>query len=125
LPLLTALTGYFVLQWGKLSTPLIAMSICAAVFLIVILVLLLLILLPQGLNAAQGEPSAYFTGNYYQSNMDNILRGNIQTLHQYINEDRTVLNLRGNLFRAAIVLYTAFPVITALVWIVASAYSNG
>ena len=120
LPVLAALVGYFILQWGTLSFPMIAASICAVVFLFAILVLLLLILLPRGLNSAQGEPAAYFTGDYYRSDMDNILRGNIQTLQRYINEDRAILNWRGKVFRAAIILYTAFPVITAAVWAVAS-----
>ena len=124
LPVLTALTGYFILQWGKLSRPLFATSICAVIFLFVILVLLLLILLPRGLNSAQGAPSAYFTNNYYKNNMNNIFRGNIQTLHQYINEDRAILTWRGNLFRAAIILFTAFPMIAAIVWAAASFGTN-
>jgi len=123
LPVLAAMTGYFVLQWGTLSVPLAAASICAAAFLFAILVLLLLILLPRGLNSAQGEPAAYFTGDYYRSDMDNILRGNIQTLQQYINEDRAVLNWRGNVFKAAIVLYTAFPIVTLTVWTMVSVYT--
>ena len=122
LPILTALTGYFVLQWGNASTPILAMSISAAIFLFAILLLLLLILLPRGLNSAQGEPAAYFTDNYYKNNMDNIFRGNIQTLHNCIHEDRKILYWRGNLFRGAIVLFTAFPLITVVVWAVFSSY---
>jgi len=119
-PVLTALTAYFVLQWGTLSPPLLAVSVCAAVFLLAILVLLLLILVPRGINSAHGEPSAYFTGDYYQKDMDTILKGNIQTIQQSINQDISILNLRANLFRAVIILFTAFPVITAVVWVVFS-----
>ena len=124
LPILTALTGYFVLQWGKLSTPLLAVSVCAAIFLFAILVLLLIILLPRGINSAQGEPSTYFTSNYYQKDMDDIFKGNIQALQQSINDDMRILTLRAYLFRAAIILFTAFPVITAVVWAVVSAFTN-
>ena len=125
LPILTALTGYFVLQWGNVSAPLLATSICAAIFLFAILVLLLLILLPRGLNSAQGEPAAYFTSDYYKNDMANIFRGNIQTLQQYINEDMGIMHWRGNLFRAAIILYTAFPVVTVFVWALSSANVKG
>ncbi|MDR0322333.1 MAG: hypothetical protein LBI28_12600 [Treponema sp.] len=122
LPILAALTGYFILQIKELSTPLLAMSICAGVFLFAILVLLLLILLPRGINSAQGEPSAYFTDNYYLSSMLNILKGNIQTLHQYIKEDGTIQRERANLFNAAVVLFAIFPIISAGVWAVLSLY---
>jgi hypothetical protein len=124
LPILTALTGFFVLRWGSLSVPLIAMSVCAGIFLLAILVLLLLILLPQGLNSAQGGPSAYFTDNYYLNSMGDILKGNIQSLHQYINEDYTVQKFRANLFLAAVVLFAAFPTISAGVWTVVSSCVN-
>lgn len=116
LPVLSALTGYFILQWGNISIPLFATSLCAVIFLFSFLILLLLILLPKGLNSAQGEPAAYFTGDYYKNSMDYIFYGNIQTIQQYINEDRKVLNWRGNLFRAAIILFATFPLISAGVW---------
>jgi hypothetical protein len=119
LPVLTALTGFFVLQWGKLTVPLLAASICSAVLLFAILILLLLILLPRGLNSAQGGPEAYFKDNYYHRNMENIFIGNIQTLHRYIIEDRAVMYLRGNYLRIAIVLFSVFPVITFGVWTIA------
>jgi hypothetical protein len=118
LPVLTALTGFFVLQWGKLSVPLLAASVCSAVSLFAILVLLLLILLPRGLNSPQGGPEAYFKDDYYRNDMENIFKGNIQTLHQYIIEDCAVMYLRGNFLRIAIVLFSAFPVITVVVWAV-------
>ena len=124
LPILTALTGFFILQWGDMSIPLLATSVCATIILFAILVLLLLILLPRGLNTAQGEPVAYFTDDYYQNSMDSIFKGNIQTVQQYIVEDRAILNWRGNLFRAAVILFTAFPVISAAVWIVCSVCVN-
>jgi hypothetical protein len=117
-PILTALVGFFVLQWGKLSTPLIAVSVCAAAFLLAILILLLLILVPRGINSAQGEPSTYFKGNYYLNSMDNIFKGNIQTLHEYIIEDRAIADSRANLFKVSVILYAAFPFITAGVWAV-------
>jgi hypothetical protein len=124
MPILTALVGFFALQWGALSAPLFAASVCSAIFLFVIHVLLLFILLPRGLNSAQGEPAAYFTGGYYKNNMDDILRGNIQTVHQYIIEDSKILYFRGNLFKAVIVLFAAFPFVAAVVWAVVSACSN-
>jgi hypothetical protein len=120
LPILTALTAFFVLQWGSLSVPLIAMSVCAGVFLIAILALLLLILLPKGISSAQGGPSAYFTDNYYLSSMKDILKGNIQTLQQDINEDLGIQRSRAYLFRAAVLLFAIFPVVSVIVWAVAS-----
>jgi len=121
-PILTALVGYFILHPEKLSAlPLFAASVCAAIFLFVLLVLLLMILLPRGINSTHGEPSTYFKGNYYQKDTENIFKGNIQTLQQYINEDISILNLRGNLLRAALILFGFFPVITFVVfWIAVS-----
>jgi len=121
-PVLSALTGYFFLQWGKLSAPLLAVSVCAASFLFAILVLLLLVLWPRGINSAQGEPSTYLNlkDNYYLNSLDNIFKGNIQTLHRYIIEDRALMDLRANLFSASVVLFTAFPLIAAGVWAVFS-----
>jgi membrane protein implicated in regulation of membrane protease activity len=123
-PVLTALAGYFVLQWGNLSIPLLATSICAALFLFSIFVLLWLILLPRGLNSAQGEPAAYFTNAFYLNSMDDILKGNIQTLQQCINQDMAILNFRGNLLRAAVVLFPVFPFFTVIVWALVSAFTN-
>jgi hypothetical protein len=116
MPILTALTGFFVLQWGALSVPLFAASICSAVSLFAILILLLLILLPRGINSARGGPEAYFKDDYYQGDMGSIFMGNIQTLHRHIIEDQEIMYLRGNLLRAVIVLFSAFPLITAGVW---------
>ena len=124
LPVLTALAGFFVLQWGNLSTPLLAVSVCAGIFLFFILVLLLLILLPRGINSAQGEPSTYFTSNYYQKDMDDIFKGNIQAIQQSINDDFKILTSRAYLFRAAIILFTVFPFITVIVWALVSALTN-
>jgi len=124
LPVLTALTGYFVLRWGGLSVPLLAASVSAAALLFAVMVLLLLILLPRGLNAAQGGPAAYFTDGYYKGDMGDILKGNIRTLRRCIDEDMAVLYLRGNLFRAAVALYAAFPVVAVVVWAVASAVAG-
>jgi membrane protein implicated in regulation of membrane protease activity len=121
MPILTALTGFFVLQWGSLSAPLFAASVSSAIFLFAILVLLLLILLPRGLNSAHGRPAAYFTNDYYLKNMEGIFKGNIQTVHQYIIDDSKILSFRGNLFRAVIVLFAAFPLIAAGVWALVSA----
>jgi membrane protein implicated in regulation of membrane protease activity len=120
MPVLTALVGFFLVQWGSLSTALFSASVCAVVFLFAILVLLLLILLPRGVNSAQGEPETYFTDGYYLNNMDAIYKGNIQALQTSINEDRTVLNMRGKLFRAAIVLLAAFPLAASVVMAVTS-----
>jgi len=114
-PLMTALVGFFIIRWGNISTVLLATSICAIVFLFVILIVLLLILLPRGVNSARGEPLSYFTNDYYLQNMENIYKGNIQTLQNNINEDLAVLNLRGNLLKAAVLLFASFPVIAAIV----------
>jgi membrane protein implicated in regulation of membrane protease activity len=122
IPIMTALVGFFVIRWGNISTALFVTSICAIVFLFAILVVLLLILLPRGINSAQGEPSTYFTGDYYLQEMENIYKGNIQTLQQYINEDRKILCFRGNLFRAAVLLFASFPAITAIVAFISSRY---
>lgn len=119
LPILTALTAFFVLQWGSLSIPLLAMSVCFGIFLIAILVLLLLILIPKGISSAQGGPSAYFTDNYYLNSIENILKGNIQTLHLCINDDLAIQRSRANLFRGAVLLFAIFPLISAVVWAVA------
>ena len=119
MPVLTALIGYFILQWGSISIPYRAMSICSIVFLVAILVLLLFILLPKRFNSPQGEPSAYFTNNYYKKDMTDILHGNIQALHKNINDDRTTQKNRAILLRATIVLYTGLPIISALFWLAA------
>jgi membrane protein implicated in regulation of membrane protease activity len=120
MPVLTALVGFFLVQWGNLSIAFFSASVCAVIFLFAMLVLLLLILLPRGVNSAQGEPETYFTDGYYLNNMDTIYKGNIQALHNSINEDRTILNIRGKLFRAAIVLLAAFPLAASLVMAVTS-----
>ena len=122
LPILTAITGYFVLQWGNLSTPLLFMSVCSAVLLFAILVLLLLILVPRGINSAQGEPSAYFSDDYYLNSMENIFKGNIQEVNKYIREDSGIQIYRANLFRAAVIVFALFPIVAAGVWAVTSAY---
>jgi hypothetical protein len=113
-PVLAALTGFFAVQWGNLSVPLFAASICSGVFLFAILAALLLVLFPRGVTAGQGEPATYFSNDYYFQNMENIYKGNIQSLQKQIDEDRSVLYLRGNIFRIAILLFAAFPVVTAL-----------
>jgi membrane protein implicated in regulation of membrane protease activity len=115
MPVLAALVGFFLVQWGSLSTALFSASVCAVIFLFAVLVLLLLILLPRGVNSAQGEPETYFTNGYYLNTMETIYKGNIQALHNYINEDRAILNMRGKLFRAAIVLLAAFPLAASAV----------
>jgi hypothetical protein len=120
MPILTALAGFFVFQWGSLSAPLLAALISSMFMLFAALFLLLLILVPKGINSAQGEPKAYLSGNYHLSNMGCILKGNIQTVHQYIIEDRALLNWHGKLLRYAIVLLATFPVFAIIVWTVAS-----
>jgi len=122
LPIMTALVGFFVVRWGNISTPLFATSICAIVFLFAILVVLLLILLPKGVSSAQGEPVTYFTGDYYLQEMENIYKGNIQTLQNCIDEDHAVLNFRGNLFRAAVLLFASLPTVTAIVAIICTRF---
>jgi hypothetical protein len=119
LPVLTALTGFFVLQWGNLSTPIISVSICSMVLLSVILILLLLILLPKGSNSTQAGPIEYFTDDFYLSSMENIFKKNIQTLHQCINEDYAIIKSRFILLRVAIILFAGFPIISTVVWLVA------
>jgi len=117
MPILTALTGYFILTLKKISTPFLAMSICSIIFLFAILVLLLLILLPKGFYVAQGEPIAYFADNCYKKNMTDIFKENIEILQRFINDDRATHEKRATLLKAAIVLYTVFPLTSALVWV--------
>jgi len=117
MPILTALTGYFIFKLENISIPFLAMSICAIILLFAILVLLLLILLPKAFNSAQGGPSAYLTEDCYLGSMTEILQGNIQILHQCIDEDHKAQDARAKLLKAAIVLFTGFPIISALVWL--------
>jgi len=119
-PVLTALIGYFILQWGAVSFQLRSVSVCSIVFLFAILILLLFVLLPKGFSSAQGEPSSYFTDDYYLNSMLDILKGNIQALQQSIDEDMAVQKNRATLFRIAVVLFTVYPVVTVIVWVVTS-----
>ena len=124
LPILTALVGFFILQYGILSTPYQAISICSIIFLSVILVLLLFILIPKEISTAQGGPSAYFSDGYYLGSMTDIFKGNIQTVQQCIYEDSTVQRKRAILFKAAVLLYAFFPIVIIVVWIVASLFTS-
>jgi hypothetical protein len=112
-PLLAALTGFFAVRWGVLSAPLFVASLCAAVVLVATTVLLLVVLLPRGVNSGQAEPRTYFTANYYKNSMENIYKGNIQALQKQIDEDLKILNLRGTVFRAAVLLFSALPALAA------------
>jgi hypothetical protein len=120
MPVLTALVGFIVSQWGVAKVPALAASVCAALFLFAILVLLLFILMPRGINSAQGEPSTYLGNNYYSEKMKIFLRGNIEILQDYIEKDSVTQKSRADLYWAAVLLYAIFPVISAVVWIVVS-----
>ena len=122
-PLLAALTGFFAVRWGALAAPFFAASVCAAVILFAITVLLLLILLPMRVNSGREEPSTYFTDGYYKNNMEHIFKGNIQTLQKHIDEDLKILHLRGGLFRAAILLFSALPALAGFSAAVAASLS--
>jgi magnesium-transporting ATPase (P-type) len=115
LSIMTALVGFIVISWGNISPPLFAASICAIVFLLAILVVLLLIILPKGTKSAQMEPSSYFEDGYYLREMEDIYKGNIRILQDCIDKDHKVLMLRAGLFKAAVLLFACFPVITAIV----------
>jgi asparagine N-glycosylation enzyme membrane subunit Stt3 len=119
MPVLIALIGFLASQWGdKEKVPLLAASVCAAFFLLAILVLLLKILIPRGMNSAQGEPATYLGNGYYLKSMETFLRGNIEILQDYIEKDGFTQGLRADLYRAAVLLYAIFPVISAVVWAV-------
>jgi hypothetical protein len=121
MPILIALIGFLASQWGdKEKVPLLAASVCAAFFLIAILVLLLKVLKPRGMNSAQGEPAAYLRNGYYLKSMETFLRGNIETLQGYIEEDGLTQGSRADLYQAAVLLYAIFPVISAVVWVLVS-----
>jgi len=122
--ILTAIVGYSIKQWEDMQCPLKAALICAIVLLIAILVLLLMVFKPKGLNSAQGGPSAYFKEDYYLNSMENIYKGNIQTLYKYIKEDKAIMKLRAYLFTTSVKLYTAYPLIAAVVWAVFSLCAN-
>ncbi|MDR2607583.1 MAG: hypothetical protein LBC57_04255, partial [Treponema sp.] len=113
-PLLAALIGFFTVRWGGLSAPFLAASACAAVVLFATVVFLLLVLLPKGINSGQVEPTQYFIADYYKNNMENIFKGNIQSLQNMIDEDLAILISRGNLFRVAILLFSAAPVASGI-----------
>jgi heme A synthase len=123
-PLLTALIGFFAVRWGGLSAPFLAASVCAAAVLFATVVLLLLVLLPRGINPGQVEPAQYFMDNYYKNNMEDIFKGNIQSLQKMIGEDLALLTSRGNLFRIAILSFSAVPVASGIVAAVTAALLN-
>jgi hypothetical protein len=113
-PLLAALIGFFTVRWGGLSAPFLAASACAAAVLFATVIFLLLVLLPRGVNPGRVEPVQYFTDNYYKNNMEDIFKGNIQSLQKMIDEDLAVLVSRGNLFRVAVLLFSAIPVASGI-----------
>ena len=119
-PILTALVGYFILQWGTLTIPLQIISFCSVIFLFVIFILLLHVIIPEGFSSAQGGPSAYFTDGYYLRSMEDIFKGNIQDLHSSINEDIAVQKKRAYIFKAAVLTFAFFPIILVIIWLASS-----
>jgi hypothetical protein len=113
-PPFAALIGFFAVQWGGLSMPLFAASVCAAVILFATVIFLLLVLLPRGVNPGRVEPVQYFMDGYYKNNLEDILKGNIQSMQKMIDEDLAILTFRGNLFRVAILLFSAIPVVSGI-----------
>jgi hypothetical protein len=113
-PLLAALTGFFAARWGGLSVPSLAASVCAAAVLFATVILVLFVLLPRGVNPGRVEPARYFTDGYYKNNMEDIFKGNIQSLQKMIDEDLAILTSRGILFRAAILSFSAIPVVAGI-----------
>jgi hypothetical protein len=123
-PLLAALTGFFTVQWGGLSAPFLAASVCATAVLFATVIFLLLVLLPRGINPGRVEPIQYFTAGYYKNNMEDIFKGNIQSVQKMIDEDLAILNSRGKLFRVAILLFSAIPVVSGIAAAVTVALAN-
>jgi hypothetical protein len=123
-PMLAALVGFFAVQWGGLSIPFLAASVCAAAMLFATVIFLLLVLLPRGINPGRVEPAQYFTDGYYKNNMENIFKGNIQSMRKMIDEDFAILTSRGSLFRVAILLFSAIPVVSGIAAAVTAALAN-
>jgi hypothetical protein len=122
-PLLAALTGFFAVL-GGLSAPLLAASACAAAVLFATLIFLLLVLLPRGINPGRVEPVQYFMADYYKNNMENLFKGNIQSLQKMIDEDLAILVSRSNLFRVAILLFSAIPAVSGIAAAITAALAN-
>jgi hypothetical protein len=123
-PLLAALIGFFAVQWGSLFMPFLVASVCAAVILFATVIFLLLVLLPRGINPGRVEPAQYFMDGYYKNNMENIFKGNIQSMQKMINEDLAILTSRGSLFRVAILLFSAIPAASGIAAAVTAALAN-
>jgi hypothetical protein len=123
-PPFAALIGFFAVQWGGLSTPLFTASVCAAVILFATVIFLLLVLLPRGVNSGRAGPGQYFMDGYYKNNMADIFKGNIQSMQKMIDEDLTILTFRGNLFRVAILLFSAIPVASGIAVAVTTVLAN-
>jgi hypothetical protein len=61
---------------------------------------------------------------YYKNNMADIFKGNIQSMQKMIDEDLAILTFRGNLFRVAILLFSAIPVASGIAAAVTAALAN-
>jgi len=116
-PILTALIGYFLLQWETLTVPLQIISFLSGVFLFIIFILLLFVIVPEGLNTAQGEPSTYLSKKYYLNSMETILKGNIKELHKYIKEDLLVQDSRAKNFKIAVIIFAFFPFFLVFIYV--------
>jgi hypothetical protein len=82
------------------------------------------VLLPRGINPGRVEPAQYFTDNYYKNNMEDIFKGNIQSLQKMIDEDLAILTSRGILFRTAVLSFSAIPAASGIAAAVTAALLN-
>ncbi|MDR1176628.1 MAG: hypothetical protein LBK83_14285 [Treponema sp.] len=91
-----------------------AVTACAALFLV--LVFLLAVIVPYGVHIGTGSPMAYFTAEFYKNTMRALLIGNIITLCKNITENQKVLDVRGYLLKAAVLVCAVFPIMCLMVF---------
>jgi hypothetical protein len=116
MPVMAALVGFFVVSWADASTPLFAAAITAGSALFLVLVFLLMVIVPYGIHSGTASPLAYFTAEFYKGSMKALFIGNIMTLCEKITANQKTLYLRGCLFKAAVLVCTAFPLVCLMVF---------
>jgi hypothetical protein len=117
MPVMTALVGFFVVSWATTSLPIFAAAVTACSALFLVLIFLLTVIIPYGIHSGTGSPMAYFTAGYYKGDMRALLIGNIITLCERITANQKVLYMRGYLFKAAILVCAAFPILCLMVFL--------
>jgi heme A synthase len=120
-PPFAALIGFFAVKWGSLSMPFFVASVCAVAILFATVIFLLLVLMPRSINPGRAEPAQYFMDDYYKNSMENIFRGNVRSMQKMIDEDLVILTSRANLFRVAILLFSAIPVAFGIAAVITAA----